>query len=82
MQANKNTNKHTHTQTNYLCFGKPHRLKSDEYKEEQKKGTQYERKSPKSRKEAPIGTEKFDEWNRGPEEVRKSLRNGKRNGKV
>ena len=32
-------------------FGKPHRLKSDERKEEGKRGMQYERKSLKSRKE-------------------------------
>ena len=36
---------------NYLCFGKPHRLKSDERKEERKRGMKYERKSLKSGKE-------------------------------
>ena len=73
-------------QNNYLCFGKPHRLKSDERKEERKRGTQYERKSLKSRKEERIGTEKSEEQKRGTKEERKSLKKGKeernRNGKV
>ena len=71
---------------NYLCFGKPHRLKSDERKEERKRGTKYERKSLKSGKEERIGTEKSEEQKRGTKEERKSLRKEKeernRNGKV
>ena len=59
---------------NYLCFGKPHRLKSDERKEERKRGTEYERKSLKSRKEERIGTEKSDERKRRTKEKRKSLK--------
>ena len=50
---------------NYLAVGKPHRLKSDERKEERKRGTKYERKSLKSGKEERIGTEKPDERKRG-----------------
>ena len=46
---------------NYLCFGKPHRLKSDERKEERKRGTKYERKSLRSIKEERRGTEKSEE---------------------
>ena len=61
------------TKINYLWFGKPHRLKSDERKEERKRGTQYERKSLKSRKEERIGTEKFEERKRGTKWERKSL---------
>ena len=71
---------------NYLCFGKPHRLKRDERKEERKRGTKYERKSLKSGKEERIGTEKSEEQKRGTKEERKSLKKGKeernRNGKV
>ena len=59
---------------NYLCFGRPHRLTSDEYKEERKRGTQYKRKSLKSRKEERIGTEKSDERKGGAKEERKSLK--------
>ena len=62
---------------NYLCFGKPHRLKSDERKEERKRGTKYERKSLKSGKEERIGTEKSEEQKRGTKEERKSLKKGK-----
>ena len=59
---------------NYLRFGRPHRLTSDEHKEERKRGTQYERKSLKSRKDERIGTEKSDERKRGTKEERKSLK--------
>ena len=47
-------------------------LSSDERQEERKRGTQYERKSLKSRKEERIGTEKSDEWKSGTKEERKS----------
>ena len=71
---------------NYFTVGKPHRIESDERKEERKRGTKYERKSLKSGKEERIGTEKFEEQKRGTKEERKSLTKGKeernRNGKV
>ena len=64
---------------NYLAVGKPHRLKSDERKEERKRGTKYERKSLKSGKEERIGTEKSEEQKRRTKEERKSLKKGKEN---
>ena len=51
--------------------------KSDERKEERKRGTKYERKSLKSGKEERMGTEKSEEQKRGTQEERKSLKNGK-----
>ena len=62
---------------NYLAVGKPHRPKSDERKEERKRGTKYERKSLKSGKEERMGTEKSEEQKRQTQEERKSLKNGK-----
>ena len=49
---------------NYLCFGKPHRLKTDESVEERKRGTEEERKSLRKGK----GEEKFEKRKRGTEE--------------
>ena len=54
------------TKKNYLAVGKPHRPKSDEWKEERKRGTKQERKSVKRAEQRnKLGTEKLDERMRG-----------------